>query len=84
MKYLILILAVVTLLFSKVEDKKLLENLKTYDDNLSVKKIDNNINKVVIKKDKKTKIDKLIQKVEKKAKNTKFTKAIKKEAPALK
>ena len=84
MKVIILTTIILLSLFASTDDKKLYKNLKNYHDNLTTKKIDANINKVVIKKDKETKFDKIIKKEIKKIKATKFTKEIKKEAPASK
>ncbi len=84
MKIFLLSITILVALFATIEDTKLYKRLKTYDNNLTTKKIDANINKIVIKKDKETKIEKIIKKVTKKSKVTKFTKEIKKEAPASK
>jgi len=83
MKTILLSITLLATLFA-TDDAKLYKKLKSYDDNLTTKKIDANINKVVIKKDKETKFDKIIKKEIKKIKATKFTKEIKKEAPASK
>ncbi len=75
-----LLLLITIIIADEIEDKKLYKRLKNYDDNLTTKKIDANINKIVIKKDKDSKIDKILK--EKKLKITKYTKEIKKEAPS--
>ncbi len=84
MKTILLTITLLVTLFATTDDTKLYKKLKTYDDNLTTKKIDANINKIVVKKAKDTKFDKIIKKEIKKIKATKFTKEIKKEAPASK
>jgi len=80
MKLFLIFLAILTTLFSKVNDQKLYQKLKNYDDNTTMQTDNNITNKVLIKK-KETKIDKIISKNIKKIKVTKFTKNITKEAP---
>ncbi len=82
MKVIILTTIILLSLFASTDDKKLYKNLKNYHDNLTTKKIDANINKVVIRKTKSTKVEKIVKNT--KFNTTKYTKSIKKEAPASK